>query len=630
MGDGSSVIDMPLDLGVGPDAKDPPIYSAGADQGGLGMGNRDYYLKDDDALRQGARRLRGLRAHAAGAGRRQERVGARQGRDGARDEDRHHPVVEGSEPRPGQDLQPDDARAELSAKAPGIDWKAFLAAGELVDPPFVSISQPSYAWALAKLIKDRAARRRGRPTCACACSTPTRACCRPPSATRVPVPRRGHHRRHADQPRWQHGVASVNGAMGEAVGQVYVSQVLPAGLQGAHGRAGRQPAQDLRAVASTASTWMSPATKVEAHAKLAKYGVKIGYPDVWRDYSGAGRQGRTTRWATRCAPRSSSTTARTCATGQAGGSHRVGHDAADRQRLLRRRRNEIVFPAAILQPPFFDMKADDAVNYGAIGAVIGHEISHGFDDQGSQYDGDGRLRNWWTPDDRKAFEAITSKLDAQYSRLRAAAGHAPQRQADDGREHRRPVGPADRLQGLEDLAGRQAGAGHRRPHRRAALLLRLRAGLAQQDARRADAAAGRHRSALAGAVPRRRRARINSDGFHEAFGTKPGDGMWKRPPDRAVVSGERRDAAAITPRPAAPSPGIATRGRRPRSHPFRPRDARRRRCLWPSRPTVSTPADRRRLVAAARVAAAPAPLASGLDKAGMDPPCARRTTCSAR
>ena len=85
-------------------------------------------------------------------------------------------------------------------------------------------------------------------------------------------------------------------------------------------------------------------------------------------------------------------------------------------------KNEVVFPAAILQPPFFDMKADDAVNYGAIGAVIGHEISHGFDDQGSQYDGDGKLRNWWTPEDRKAFESITSRLDAQYSSYEPLAG----------------------------------------------------------------------------------------------------------------------------------------------------------------------------------------------------------------
>ena len=119
--------------------------------------------------------------------------------------------------------------------------------------------------------------------------------------------------------------------------------------------------------------------------------------------------------------------------------------------------NEIVFPAAILQYPFFDENRDAAANYGAIGAVIGHEIGHGFDDQGSQYDGDGRLTDWWTADDRAAFEERTASLIAQYDALAPRAGARPprQRRAHDRREHRRPRRPRHRLEGLPALARRR-------------------------------------------------------------------------------------------------------------------------------------------------------------------------------
>ena len=145
--------------------------------------------------------------------------------------------------------------------------------------------------------------------------------------------------------------------------------------------------------------------------------------------------------------------------------------------------NEIVFPAAILQPPFFDDDADDAVNYGAIGAVIGHEIGHGFDDQGSTCDGDGALRDWWTEADRAAFEERTRALIDQYDALDARADSRPprQRRADHRREHRRPRRAGDRLPGLPDLAdGPPSRRADRRADRRAAALPDLGAGLAAE------------------------------------------------------------------------------------------------------------------------------------------------------
>jgi putative endopeptidase len=146
--------------------------------------------------------------------------------------------------------------------------------------------------------------------------------------------------------------------------------------------------------------------------------------------------------------------------------------------------NEIVFPAAILQPPFFDANADDAVNYGAIGAVIGHEISHGFDDQGAQYDGDGNLRDWWTKADHKNFKAKT-RCWSSSTTLQPGPGYHVNGELTLGENIADNSRRCDRLQGLPDLAERQAGAGDRRPDRRPALLHGLRPGVAQQDARRA-------------------------------------------------------------------------------------------------------------------------------------------------
>ena len=137
--------------------------------------------------------------------------------------------------------------------------------------------------------------------------------------------------------------------------------------------------------------------------------------------------------------------------------------------------NEITFPAAILQPPFFDPNADDAVNYGGIGGVIGHEIGHGFDDQGRLYDATGALNDWWTKADGAAFTKRSDGLVAQYGAFEVAARPQGERTAHARREHRRPRRPGRRLPGLPAVARRQGGAGHRRPHRRPALLPGLRA-----------------------------------------------------------------------------------------------------------------------------------------------------------
>ena len=220
--------------------------------------------------------------------------------------------------------------------------------------------------------------------------------------------------------RWKRGVGLVEGALGEAVGQIYVERHF--------GEIAKTKMVELVAnlikayrVSIEGLSWMSQETKERAYIKLEKFTPKIGYPDKWRDYSALeikagdliGNLAQIAKYS------------------QEYEYNKIGKPVDKTEWYMTPQTvnayynpgmNEIVFPAAILQPPFFDVNADDfAANYGGIGAVIGHEIGHGFDDQGSKYDGDGNLVNWWSDIDRKEFEKRTKKLIDQYDQLSPAA-----------------------------------------------------------------------------------------------------------------------------------------------------------------------------------------------------------------
>ncbi len=220
----------------------------------------------------------------------------------------------------------------------------------------------------------------------------------------------------AQKPLWRRGVEASNGILGEVVGKLYVDKHFP---PVAKERMGELVENLKKAFAKRIDglDWMSPVTKKQAHEKLSKFTTKIGYPDKWKDYSKLKIQ-----------------------SGDLVGNY-IRAAEVEHQRELEKLggpidrnewhmtpqtvnayynpvMNEIVFPAAILQPPFFNMNADDAVNYGGIGAVIGHEISHGFDDKGSQYDGDGNLRKWWSESDREEFERRAKQLVDQYNQYK--------------------------------------------------------------------------------------------------------------------------------------------------------------------------------------------------------------------
>ena len=216
---------------------------------------------------------------------------------------------------------------------------------------------------------------------------------------------------------WKRAVNGVNGALGEMVGKVYVKKHFS---PEAKERMMSLVKNLLKAYAESIKKldWMSAETKKQALAKVDKFMIKIGYPDTWRDYSSLkiakndlfGNSQRANEFEyQRNLNKLGKPVDRT----------EWGMTPQTVNAYYNPSLNEIVFPAAILQPPFFDLKADDAVNYGGIGAVIGHEIGHGFDDQGSAYDGNGVMRNWWTTSDLAAFKAKTSALVDQYSSFKA-------------------------------------------------------------------------------------------------------------------------------------------------------------------------------------------------------------------
>jgi putative endopeptidase len=219
--------------------------------------------------------------------------------------------------------------------------------------------------------------------------------------------------------RWKRGVSLVQGSLGEAIGKVYVGLYFPAEAKSAMLELVNYLTQAYE-LSIKELPWMSDATKEKALAKLATFTPKIGYPDKWRDYSSLEIK----------ADDLIGNLQRIAAFGHAYEVAKIGKKV-DRDEwhmtpqtvnaYYNPLMNEIVFPAAILQPPFFDMEADIAANYGGIGAVIGHEIGHGFDDQGSKYDGDGNMVDWWIDSDREAFEKLAGKLIEQFDALSPAA-----------------------------------------------------------------------------------------------------------------------------------------------------------------------------------------------------------------
>ena len=223
------------------------------------------------------------------------------------------------------------------------------------------------------------------------------------------------------QPRWKRALAVPNGFLGEALGEVYVQKYFPASskekmlkLVGNLQEALGQHIDNL--------TWMSDSTKARAKEKLEAFTVKIGYPDTWRDYSKLTIDPAQSYWKNVQNAIKFNSDFNYSEYGKPVDRARWHMSPQTVNAYYNPTTNEICFPAGILQPPFFDPNADDAVNYGAIGVVIGHEMTHGFDDQGRQFDKKGNMCDWWTAADAEAFEALAGKLAAQFDSIEVAPG----------------------------------------------------------------------------------------------------------------------------------------------------------------------------------------------------------------
>jgi len=404
-GFGSSIIGA----GVSDDARDPEHYTLYLSQSGLGLGDRDLYL--DAKFAPQRERYQAYIAQLLGlAGWPKPAENAKAilametkiaeahwTRAQSRDRDKtYNPVM----------------LADLATKAPGFPWAEYLKAAGIDGAKRAVVRQDS---ALPKLAAIFAATDLETMKAWQAFRTTDQAA---PLLSKNFADAQFEFRSKfmSGQPqqreRWKRAVAFTEGAMGEAIGRDYVAQYFPPESKAKMDSLVSNVKEALRARLN-ALEWMSPATRAEALAKLDHFGLKIGYPDTWRDYSALQVVAGDTFGNAERAARFEWDYDR----------NRIGHNVDKGERGMTPQtvnayyssvKNEIVFPAAILQPPFFDPDADTAVNYGAIGGVIGHEIIHGFDDQGRKSDGAGMLRDWWTAEDAAKFEAQATKLGAQY------------------------------------------------------------------------------------------------------------------------------------------------------------------------------------------------------------------------
>ncbi len=217
----------------------------------------------------------------------------------------------------------------------------------------------------------------------------------------------------ADRPRWKKCVAWVDRDLGEALGREFVARTFPAAMKDETVKMTRQIEEAMRARIEQLD-WMSPATKRQALEKLGKMRNKVGYPDIWRDYS-ALNIGRADFYENVGRAATFETKRQAAKIGKPVDRGEWGMSAPTVNAYYDPSMNDVNFPAGVLMPPLYDSKMDDAPNYGDTGSTIGHELTHGFDDQGRQFDGDGNLRDWWTKEDAEKFEKRAQCIRDQYS-----------------------------------------------------------------------------------------------------------------------------------------------------------------------------------------------------------------------
>jgi putative endopeptidase len=404
-------LDAPLRVGMTTDQKNPDRYIVSITQSGLGMPDRDYYLKDD-AVYAGLRDK--YRAHI-------ERMLTLAGDQEAAAEAQsildletsmaklHWPIAKRRDRELTYNLR---TRAELDQLTPGLPWGAWLGADGLDGQKEFVVRELDAVQALGSLLASVPVDRWRSYLRYHYLASSAEVLPRAFDDEAFGFYGRALHGQEQQLDRWKRAVHAIDRDLGEAVGELYVQRYFPPASK----RKMLELVENLRASYAERIgrlEWMTPATRKVALEKLAAFRPKIGYPDKWRDYSaltivkgdafGNATSGALFDWQRRVW-RMGSPTDR----------GEWGMTPQTINAYYSPTFNEVVFPAAILQPPFFDPNADDAVNYGGIGGVIGHEMGHGFDDQGSKSDAHGVLRTWWLPEDTQAFKARVDRLAAQY------------------------------------------------------------------------------------------------------------------------------------------------------------------------------------------------------------------------
>lgn len=524
---------QPFAYFVSVDRKSSSQYTGVIAQSGLGMPDRDYYLSEDA-------RMKGIREKyqvyvkdllAAAETPKAEAVAGKIFAIESKIAKAHWTRVQN---RDAQKTYNRYEVASLSKLMPGFDWNAFFAGAQIPveRTQALVVAQPSYFEALGQLLADTpVADWRGyfryKLLNAYAPDLPGRFV-----QLHFEFNQRTVSGIEELKPRWKRAVDTVEGAIGDLAGKMYVERhfspeakrrmdELVANLLQAYGRG------------IDSLEWMTPATKQRAHQKLASFKTKIGYPEKWRDWSKLEVRrddliGNEMRAAAVAFDRNLA---------KLGG-------PVDRTEWMMTPQtvnayfsptmNEIVFPAAILQPPFFNVAADDAINYGAIGAVIGHEISHGFDDQGRRYDGTGTLNDWWAPEDNAEFTRRAKQLGAQYSALSPVPGMNVNGDLTMGENIADLAGLAMAYRAWQlSLKGKPAPVidGYTGEQR-------FFIGWAQGWARKYREDELRRRLLTDPHSPSEYRTNVvvaNLPEFHRAFGVKPGDRMYREPAQQVRI-----------------------------------------------------------------------------------------------
>jgi putative endopeptidase len=511
---------------ISDDARDPEAYAVYLSQGGIGLPNRDYYLAENFAEK--------LAAYQVYVARMLEMAGWENAEQAAADVVQMETAIATAHWTRIQSRDRDltynpMSTAELSAYAPGFDWSAYFEAAGLGEQDRFVVSQNTAFPEMARVFAEAPME-----TLRAWQAFHTVDQAAPYLSERFSDAQWEFRSREltgaqAQRPRDKRGVSFAQGRLGEALGRLYVARWFPP----EHRAQMEELVQNLKTAMGERIRnldWMSEETRVRALDKLDKFGVKIGYPDEWRDYSDLDIQAgdlfgnylRSGQWRWNY------------------DLNRLGRPVDDAEWFMTPQtvnayysstKNEIVFPAAILQPPFFDPDGDPAVNYGAIGGVIGHEIGHGFDDQGRKSDGDGRLEDWWTEEDAARFVAQTNILGSQYDSYEPIPGHFIQGALAMGENIGDLAGVTLGLEAYRvSLNGQEAPVldGYTGDQRVFLGWAQVWRGLYRDDALRQQLAQGPHSPAEFRVIGPVR----NVDAWYDAFDVQPGDRYYVAPEDR--------------------------------------------------------------------------------------------------